>query len=167
VPESEEGLRRGIGEAHRRYTERVNRRQGWSGHLWQGRFASFVMDEPYLMAAARYVEMNPVRAGLVAAPEAWSWSSAAAHVGGKADPLARTDWLAERTAGWVCSWRDYLMRPDDAPGDLARQLRRHENTGRPLGDKAFLARLGQALGRDLAPAKRGPKPTRHGDHERQ
>jgi len=64
VPKSEEGLRRAIGEAHRRYTRRVNFRKKWRGHLWQGRFASFVMDEPHLPACARYVEMNPVRAGL-------------------------------------------------------------------------------------------------------
>src|SRR5947209_4469298 len=49
VPDSENGLRRAIGEAHRRYTRRVNFRQRWRGHLWQGRFASFVMDEPYLL----------------------------------------------------------------------------------------------------------------------
>jgi putative transposase len=50
VPQSEDGLRRAIGEAHRRYTSHVNFRPKWHGHLWQGRFASFVMDEPYLLA---------------------------------------------------------------------------------------------------------------------
>lgn len=80
VPRSEDGLRRAIGEAHRRYTRRVNFREGWRGHLWQGRFASFVMDEPYLLAAARYIELNPVRAGLVTAPSDDRWSSARAHL---------------------------------------------------------------------------------------
>ena len=60
--ETEDGLRRAIGEAHRRYTRRINFREQWRGYLWQGRFASFVMDEPHLLAAARYVELNPVRA---------------------------------------------------------------------------------------------------------
>ncbi len=64
VPETEDALRRAIGEAHRRYTQAVNRRQGWTGHLWQGRFASFAMDEPNLLTAARHVELNPVRARL-------------------------------------------------------------------------------------------------------
>ena len=64
VPESEDGLRRGIGEAHRRYSRRINFREGWRGHLWQGRFASFPMDERHLMLAVRYVELNPVRAKL-------------------------------------------------------------------------------------------------------
>ena len=65
VPKTEDGLRRAIGEAHRRYTRRINFREKWRGYLWQGRFASFIMDEPYLLAAARYVELNPVRAKLV------------------------------------------------------------------------------------------------------
>ena len=69
VPKSEDGLRRAIGKAHRRYTRRVNFREQWRGHLWQGRFASFVLDEPYLLAAARYVELNPVRAGLATCAE--------------------------------------------------------------------------------------------------
>jgi putative transposase len=69
VPNSEDGLRRAIGEAHRRYTRRINFREGWRGRLWQGRFASFVMDEPYLLAAARYVELNPIRAGLAMVSE--------------------------------------------------------------------------------------------------
>ncbi len=65
VPQSAESLRRAIGEAHRRYTRWINFREGWRGHLWQGRFASIVMDEDHLLTAARYVELNPVRAGLV------------------------------------------------------------------------------------------------------
>ena len=56
VPQSEDGLRRAIGEAHWRYTRRINFREGWRGHLWQGRFASFPMDELHLLMAARYVE---------------------------------------------------------------------------------------------------------------
>ncbi len=87
VPKSEDGLRRAIGEAHRRYTRRVNFREGWRGHLWQGRFASFVLDEPYLLAAARYIELNPVRAQLVTAPSDYPWSSARAHLKRKDDCL--------------------------------------------------------------------------------
>jgi putative transposase len=64
VPQSAGGLRRAIGEVHRRYIRMVNFREGWRGHLWQGRFASFVLDEAYLLTAARCVEVNPVRAGL-------------------------------------------------------------------------------------------------------
>ena len=156
VPPSEDALSRAVGEAHRRYTRRVNFREGWRGHLWQGRFASFVMDEPYLLAAARYVERNPVKARLARRAEDWPWSSAAAHVDGRRkDVLAEGAWLGERTAGWVCTWRDYLADGDDE--DLAKSLRRHENTGRPLGEGAFVRKIGHLLGRDLVPKKPGPK----------
>jgi len=76
VAHSEDGLRRAIGEAHRGYTRGVHLRERWYGHLWQGRFASIVMDECYLMGAARYVELNPVRAGLTVAASDYRWSIA-------------------------------------------------------------------------------------------
>lgn len=156
VPPSEDALCRAVGEAHRRYTRRVNFREGWRGHLWQGRFASFVMDEPYLLAAARYVECNPVKAKLARRAEDWPWSSAAAHVDGRRkDELAEGAWLRERTAGWICTWRDYLTEADDA--ELARSLRQHENTGRPLGECSFVQHVSRLLSRDLLPKKPGPK----------
>ena len=109
VPDSEDGLRRGIGEAHRRYTRRVNFRKRWRGHLWQGRFASYVLDEQYLLAAARYVEMNPVKAGLVRRPWRYRWSSAAAHLKGRDDGLVRVDPLLE-LAG---DWNKFLAKPTE------------------------------------------------------
>ena len=95
VPHSADGLRRAIGEAHRCYTRQINFREGWRGHLWQGRFASFVMDEPCLLATARYVELNPVRAGLVTGPNKYPWSSARSPDGtrrwlGSGGPVAGT-----------------------------------------------------------------------------
>ncbi|TAN56117.1 MAG: transposase, partial [Rhodospirillales bacterium] len=80
VPEAQDSLTRALAETHRRYTRDINRRKGWKGFLWQGRFASFVLDEPHLLAAARYVETNPVRARLVEQPEDWAFSSARAHL---------------------------------------------------------------------------------------
>ena len=100
TPKTEDGFRRAIGDAHRRYTRRVNFREGWRGHLWQGRFASFVMDEPYLLAAARYVELNPVRAGLAVAPSDYRWSSARAHLKGKDDCLVKVSPLLKIAANW-------------------------------------------------------------------
>src|SRR4029077_19458416 len=100
VPHSADGLGRAIGEAHRRYTRMVNFREGWRGHLWQGRFASFVLDEPYLLTAARYVELNSVRAGLVDAPSGYRWSSAAAHLEGRDDALVRVKPLLEFAPDW-------------------------------------------------------------------
>jgi len=154
VPDSEDGLRRGLGEAHRRYTRRVNFREGWRGHLWQGRFASFAMDERYLLRAARYVEMNPVRAKLCRVPWRWRWSSASAHVAGRDDGLVRVAPMLAR----VKDWRALLREAVEA--DDAERLRRHERTGRPLGSPAFLDRIEATLERIVRPAKPGRKPKR-------
>lgn len=88
VPGDEGGLRAALADAHRRYARRVNFREGWRGDLWQGRFASVPIDEAHLLACARYVELNPVRAGLAAKAQDWPWSSAAAHLAGRDDGLA-------------------------------------------------------------------------------
>jgi putative transposase len=64
VPSYKEGFYFAIGEAHRRYTRRINFREGWRRHFWQERFSSFVMGENYLLACSRYIENNPVRANL-------------------------------------------------------------------------------------------------------
>ena len=151
VPPSAESLRCAIGEAHRRYSRRVNFREGWRGHLWQGRFASFPMDEPHLLLAARYVELNPVRARLHRVPWRWRWSSTAAHLKGKDDALCRVAPLLER----VSDWREFLG--EGVGEEEAELLRSRERTGRPLGDARFIARLERLLGRVLRPGKPGPK----------
>lgn len=143
VPAYEDGLRAAIGEAHRRYTRFVNAREGWRGHLWQSRFASFPMDEKWLIACARYVELNPVRAGLVRRPEEWRWSSARAHLGLAIDRLTETAPLLDR----VGDWRTLL---DGAIEDAARDaIRAGERSGKPLGDAGFIGRLERALGRSV------------------
>ena len=152
VPASEQGLRRAIGEAHRRYTRRINFREKWRGYLWQGRFASFVMDEPYLLAAARYVELNPVRAGLVANAEQWPWSSASPHLSGRDDRLVKVAPLL----ALVADWRGLLSSA--VREEELRDLRQHGRTGRPLGDETFVGRLEAMVGRVLGPQKRGRKP---------
>ena len=151
VPSDEDGLRRALGEAHRRYTRQVNFREDWRGHLWQERFHSFPMDEAHLMAAVRYVELNPVRAKLVKRAEDWAWSSARAHLLGEPDGLVEVDAL-----GAVGDWRAFLGEP--LSHDVIEELRRGERIGRPLGSEAFLKDMETRTGRSLTPAKRGPKP---------
>jgi putative transposase len=154
VPRTAEGLNRAIGEVHRRYSRMVNFRENWRGHLWQGRFASYVLDEPYLLTAVRYIEVNPVRAGLVESPSRYRWSSAAAHVRGRDDALVRASPLNRL----VPNWRGFLarvIREEDI-----KVLRAHERTGRPLGDEEFLATLEKDLGRILRRQKPGPKSDR-------
>lgn len=150
VPKSEEGLARAIGEAHRRYTRMINERQGWKGHLWQERFASYPMDENHLLAAARYIEMNPVAAGLVESPREYPWSSAQAHLNDKQDGLTTIKPLLSR----VPEWSDFLTLSTEEELDI---LKKHEKTGRPLGKDTFIASLEKRLQRVLRPQKRGPK----------
>jgi putative transposase len=99
VPDREEALGRALGETHRRYSSVVNARLRVTGHLFQSRFGSVVMDEDHLMAAARYVALNPVRAGLAARAEDWRWSSARAHLEGRDDGLVSVGPLVERCGG--------------------------------------------------------------------
>jgi putative transposase len=153
APESADALRRAIGEAHRRYTRRVNFREGWRGCLWQGRFASFALDDAYLRSAARYVALNPVRARLVRRAENWRWSSAAAHLGLRPDRLVRRP---ELLLEYVPDFAELLRMT--LPKEEADVLRRHERTGRPLGDEAFVAKVSGLVRRDLAPGKAGRKP---------
>jgi len=87
VPPNPSALGKAIGDANRRYSWQINRREGWRGSLWQGRFGSCPMDEPHTLMAMRYVEQNPVRARMVERPEQWPWSSARAHLGLGTDAL--------------------------------------------------------------------------------
>ena len=153
VPETAAGLRRAIGEAHRRYTCEVNRREGWTGHLWQGRFASFVMDERYTLAAARYVELNPVRAGLVERPGEYLWSSARGHLCGRDDGLAKVAPLLSVVPDWAAFLGSAVPEVETAAA-----FHQHASTGRPLGSDAFVERLEAELGRGLRPRRPGPAP---------
>jgi putative transposase len=152
VPSTERALRAAIGEAHRRYTVVINDREGWTGCLWQGRFASFPMAPEHLFSCARYVELNPVRAGLVKRPEDWRHSSARAHLSGRHDVLVEPRALLERFG----DWRAFLSV--ELAQDSIGEIRRHQRTGRPLGDVAFLERLEATVGRRLRRQKPGPSP---------
>jgi len=150
VPEHEDSLARGIGEAHRRYTRHINFKKGWKGYLWQGRFASFPMDEDYLLAACRYVELNPVRAKVVKRPEDYQWSSARAHLLGEDDELVKVKPMLDR----VSNWAELLASGDQK---LFDDVRMHERTGRPLGGEDFVTTMSSIAGRELGRKKPGPK----------
>jgi putative transposase len=150
VPSAADALARALGETHRRYTGFVNARMRVTGHLFQGRFGSVAMDEPHLIAAARYVALNPVRAGLVKRARDWPWSSVRAHLSGRDDGLVTAAPLLERLAGRFAD----LIAIEPAPEEYAA-IRSAETIGRPLGAPAFLARLERRLGRAVRPGKRG------------
>jgi putative transposase len=121
LPAHADGLRAALAPTHRRYSWEINQREGWRGHLWQSRFASFAMDEAHLHSCLRYVELNPVRAGLAARPEDWRWSSARAHLGLAGDGI--TDFAATRPM--IDDWRQFLESGlDDADGAAIRAAER-------------------------------------------
>lgn len=151
VPPSKEALISAISESHRRYTRHINLREGWSGHLWQGRFSSFPMDDVHLYTGVRYVELNPVRAGLVKHPWEYRWSSAAAHIEGRDDKLVKVDLLLKEFG----DWKEYLTKTITT--NEIDSLKAHERTGRPLGSEYFLTSLEEKLGRRLKRQKPGPK----------
>ena len=163
VPASPDGLRATLGEAHRRYTRRINFREGWRGHLFQERFASYPMDDAHLMAAVRYVERNPVAAGLVDRGEQWRWSSAGSHVAGRrvaGDRLTDVAALGRHVRNWRAMRRHGLEASDaTAQGEaIAETIEARLSTGRPLATDAWIAAQERATQRPLARRKPGPKP---------
>ncbi len=153
VPERDDGLERALKPLHMRYAQRVNRKRGWKGHLWQGRFFSSALDEAYLWAALRYVERNPVRAKLARKAETYRWSSAAAHC------RLRTDELLTRNPSWVSQldavrdWAAWLAEGDQEV--QLERLRQHAEKGLPCGADRFVRRLERLAGRLLRYRPRG------------
>ena len=149
VPETEDALPLAVGRTHFLYTQYINRLHGRSGHLWQNRFFSCPMDADHALNALRYVELNPVRAGMVRVPWRYRWSSAAVHCGKAASDtlLALTEWRETMPAQ---TWIETLMAmaEDDS---VPTTLRRHTHTGRPLGGDTFLSKLETLLGRRVRP----------------
>jgi putative transposase len=149
VPQTETSLARGFGEAHRRYTRLKNFAQKVRGYLFQGRFSSSVLDERHLLAAVRYVELNPVQAGMVAHAWEYPWSSARFHTGKvESDPLVKDRTLS----GLITDWEGFLA--GGMSGEVER-LRMLTQTGRPAGDDDFIVKVENLTGRDLRKGKPG------------
>ncbi len=145
TPPTQAALAEAVGATHVAYTRLVNRREHWTGYLWQGRFASFPMDEDYLTACARYVGLNPVRAGLTQRAIDWPWSSVRAHVEGKADALLTAEPLRERLGEGLAGFFNL-----DVQAEGLRHLRRATSTGRPLGAAVWVKALEASTGKRLA-----------------
>jgi putative transposase len=152
VPRTVPSLAQALQHTHGRYAAYWNARQSSSGHVWQGRFYSCPLDDAHLWTALRYVELNPLRAGMVDAASQWRWSSAAAHCGVSTPEnwLELASWQKRWTAD---AWIGYLAEGESP--DEVTALRQFTHTGRPLGNAPFVAQLEQATLRLLAPRKRG------------
>ena len=150
VPKIDGCLSKYFAVLHRRYAYTTNRRHEWMGHLWQKRFYSVVMDEPHAISALRYVEQNPVRAGLCELPEEWPWSSARGNLGLLDDPLI------ERavTKRLVPDWRSHLSGDG---GCHIKAIRHQTGTGRPDGSSQFLDDIERRTGRRVRKRRAGRK----------
>jgi len=138
---------------HGIYATEFNKKYLKSGHLWQARPFSCVLDPAHMWAAIRYVERNPVRAHMIERSEEYPWSSARAHCGLASDALLSVDLPLELT---VENWSHWLAGEDDEVREKA--LRERTLTGRPCGSDDFIKGMEVAIGRPLAPGKRGRRP---------
>jgi putative transposase len=152
IPHRLDSLGKGIKEAHEAYTKYFNTKYGLVGHAWQDRFKSFPMDWEYCLNAIRYVERNPVRAGMVNKAEDYLWSSAAAHCGLRDDMLLSDDCPLVTE---IANWSEWLSVEN--PNEIEHAIRRHTRIGRPLGPTEFLVSAESKTGRKLLPRKRGPR----------
>lgn len=142
----------------RRYVRIVNDRHGRTGTMWEGRFrANLVDSERYLLACHRYIELNPVRAGMKAQPREYPWSSYRHYAEGRCDPLlvehepytrlGRTP--IERQEAYRELFRHEL---DDS---ALAEIRATVNRGWPIGSERFKNEIEQLLRRAARPPKRG------------
>lgn len=157
VPQDTDGLRRTFGDLHRRYTGYINARMRTTGHLWQGRFSSVAMDEAHLVAAFRYIALNPVRARLVRRATDWRWSSTRALCDGVDDGVVAVAPALDRVGDFTA----FLDEAFDEAFTYAA-LRKAESIGRPVGSPDWLNDMATKTGLSILPGKRGPQPKSEG-----
>lgn len=155
VPGRQESLARLFNTVHMLYAQYFNRKRDATGHLWQGRFFSCVLDERHLYAAVRYVEMNPVRGGIVPVPQDYPWSSAKAHVTGVHDPVMSARCFLTETIG---DWARYLGTDSDQ--EAMESVIKATKIGRPCGGDDFVKQMEQCLNRPLT-ARRPGRPVKN------
>jgi putative transposase len=158
TPAAAEAVSRMMQTLGRRYVQYVNRTYHRSGTLWEGRFkSSLVQQSAYLLACYRYIELNPVRAGIVAAPEDYRWSSYRHNALGAADPLI-TGHADYRALGATDELRRAAYRELVGSGledPIVTQLRGCVQTGTPFGNDRFRAQVEQTLGCKVGFSRRG------------
>ena len=147
VPETETSLARAIGRTHQNYAQYLNGTYGLSGHTWQNRFYSCPMDEAHAQNALAYVELNPVRAGLIQRPWEYTWSSAAHHCGKRSSRSAA--YLSEHDHPYTPEGWKETLRTIYRDTEWQNTMRKHTTSGRPLGSDAFLKSIEDTLGRSV------------------
>jgi len=134
IPGDEKSMANAIGKTHGHYAQHINRKNNSTGHLWEDRFYSCPMDEQHFWIAARYVERNPVKAGIVNDPWEYEWSSARAHVQGEDEyGILNMDYWLEMLGDK--NWMEFAGQ-SDIPDDVD-ELLRCTREGKPLGNKKY------------------------------
>lgn len=146
----------------RRYVRGFNARHVRTGPLWEGRFRSCLVDsECYLLTCLRYIELNPVRAGLAAMPWDYRWSSVHAHLGLRPCPLTRPHpvfiALGANAATRAARYRELLLEPLDH--ERLTAVREHTRQERALGSPRFQSMVEQTLRRPVTMRQPGRPPT--------
>lgn len=147
TPAKDVSLAKTFNAAHMRYSQYFNKKLMQRGHLWQGRFYSCVLDATHLILATRYVERNPVRAGLVKKPWQWEWSSAIAHTNQKENRLIKLGDFFGITGISYDYWKKYIDSPEEI--NFLQGIRKHTFGGRPLGANTFIETLEEKFQRRL------------------
>jgi len=151
VPQDECGLGKCLQGIALCYTQYFNRRYQRTGRLWECRYYSCVVDkELYLWQVSRYIEQNPLRAGLVIKIQEYAWSSARFHIFGESNEvLIGENWLDGNQRK---NYADFITDREQEKEDI---IRKNTKTGRPLGHDNFLNKMEMLLCRRLLPGKGG------------
>lgn len=163
TPARNDSLQRVMQQVGTRYAMYLNETRDRSGSLWEGRYrAAPVESERYLLACSRYIELNPVRAGIAKHPHEFRWSSYRHNAGEKADSLITAHPMYRALGGGdEARAKAYRGLFDAVLGENSLTLiRTATNAGLPLGSSDFAASMGRALGRSFDKPRRGrpPKP---------
>ncbi len=133
IPSNQKSLSKIIGSTHGHYTQYFNRENKTSGHLFEGRFHSCPLDKNHLIHAARYVERNPIRAGLVKIPWEYPWSSAKAHVRGESEiGILDGEIWDEFIMKTGLDWGDFINDPEQV--SVIEKIREFTNSGKSFID---------------------------------
>ncbi len=129
VPEKKSSFALALNLTHMRYAQYKNKEHNVCGHLWQGRFYSSILDDEHLVNAVRYVERNPVRAGIVEKAWNYEWSSAKKRVNNETSDinLLTNEFMEKSIKG---KWMEYLDENDEEA--YMKELRRRTLMGRPF-----------------------------------
>jgi len=149
VPRMDGALAKTFNAIHMRYAQYFNGKRDAAGQLWRPRFMSCILDDPSVREEIRFVETNPVRAGLVSRAEDYPWSSARSHVTGEPDSILD----GGPPTSEIGDWNEYLS----AGGDESILCRGRQclKRGRPSGAQDFVRKLEEIVGRRLEALPRG------------